>query len=585
MAKKSQTKKEPVAPKNVISDAKKRKYIKKFIEEKTSAVKARQVRINNWLQNEQLYNGVATITLLTRSNLHVPKVFETVQTMSSKIGQLPEFELETVPEGDENAVELMKAVIDEDLDASNADMIAQDSKIEAGLYGRAIYKVIPSNKGCKVELIDTMSFLINPTAKKVKGCIYCGQQFIYKTMEQIEMEADEFGYDESEIEKMKEDKQPSETSANYSEEKSLKDLRLSYLGYANTTQLGAKMIELNEWYTIIDKEWHVMTVANDRFLLRCVPIKDVGLKDAPYVSWGTYPRGVVFWTPSPADVSRDPNLAMDVSINQLIDNNTYRNFGMNFVSSSSGLKQSSIVPRPLGITPVNVAPDKSIRDAILPNTPPEIGDAIATMNAISHISDSAVGTSVSAPAGQKGKLSATQQAQLQGISEAKTNLLRQNYVKAWEEVTQMMADINSRHMTVPRKVKVRGRKDVTIDDVSKKNFKDIRFISHATSQEISSENKSIKQKSMQVVYELFKDDPKVPGQQFLREEVARVFDFKPSAIDKLFSQDDESLKNPSIVPIQPGAGAKTVIPNGNPQQPNVTETQVNAAAAVPPTIK
>ena len=578
----------PTSPKSGLDSAKKQKYIKKFQEEKLSAIKARQVRINNWLQNEQMYNGVATITLLTRSNLHVPKVFETVQTTSSKIGQLPDVEFETKPEGDENSMELMKACFDEDMDDSDADQVAQDSKIEAGLYGRAIYKLIPSNEGCKIALIDTMSFLINPTAKKVKDSIYCGQQFIYKTMDQIEADAKEFGYNMDEVQSLKDFKEPSETSANYSEEKSLKDLRLSYLGYANTTQLGAKMIVLNEWYTMIDKKWHVMTVANDRFLLRCVPVTEVGLKRPPYISWATYPRAVVFWTPSPADISRDPNLAMDVSLNQLIDNNTYRNFGMTFVSSSSGLKQSSIVPRPLGVTPVALGPNQSIKDVVLPNQPPEIGDAMATMNAIGSMSDNAVGTSVSAPPGQKGKLSATQQAQLQGVAEAKTNLLKQNFVKAWEEVGQEYADIVKRYMTTPRKVKVRGKKDLTIEGVTKKNFAGVEFIAKATSPEISQENKAIKQKASQAMFEIFKDDPKVTGQQFLREKVAKAFDFTPSDIDKLFSEEEgqtPAAPQTPATPTAPSSPAPTNIPTGNPNPAPVAQVQSAAQTNVPQGIK
>lgn len=563
------------------------KYLKKFREEKESAIKARQVRINNWLQNEQLYNGVATITLITRSNLHVPKVFEVVQTTSSKLGQMPEVEFETKPEGDENASEIMKACFDEDIAASDADTVAQDSKIEGGIYGRAIYKLIPSNEGCKIDLIDTMSFLINPTAKKTKGMLYGGQQFIYKTIEQIEKDAVEFDYDKEEVQKLKDYKEPSETSANYSEEKSLKDLRLAYLGYANTTQLGAKMIEINEWYTIIEKEWHVLTTANDRFLLRCIPIKEVGLTRPPYVSWATYPRGVVFWTPSVADISRDPNLAMDVSINQGIDNNTYRNFGMKFVSSSSGLKQSSIAPRPNGITPVNVGPDQKIGDMVLPDTPPEIGDALSMMAAISNFTDTAVGTSVTPPMGQKGKLSVTQQAQLSGVAESKTNLLRQNYIKAWQEIGQMYSEIISNHMTTPRDVKVYGQKTLTIENVSKKNFKGVKFIAKATSQEISQDNKAIRQKASQAVYEMFKDDPKVKGQQFLREKVAKDFDFSPTDIDKLFSDEGEDANQPSQSPQAPPQGQTppaTQIPQ-NPNNPLLSQTATNAAAQVPNSIK
>lgn len=575
-----------------LDQQKKEKYLKKFLEEKTSAIKARQIRINNWLENEKLYNGVPTTTLLTRSNLHVPKVFEAIQTTSSKLGQMPEVEFDTKPEGDENSIEIMKALWDHDIARSDGDTIAQNSKIEAGLYGRAVYKLIPSNEGAKIELIDTMSFLINPTAKSTKDALYCGQQFIYKTIEQLEEDADEFEYDKDEILKLKAYKEASETSANYSQEKSLKDLRLTYLGYANTSQLGAKMAEINEWYTVIKRQWHVMTVANDRHILRCVPVSEVGLEKHPYVSWATFPRGVVFWTPGVADIVRDPNLAMDVSINQMIDNNTYRNFGMMFVSSSSGLKQSSIVPRPLGVTSVNVGLDKNVKDSVWQFTPPEISSANATLQTISQIAENAVGLS-STPIGHKGKMTVTQQAQQSGIMESKTNLLRQNYIKAWQELAQMYADVISKNLTKPRKVKVYGYKPVTIEGVTKKNFTDVEFIAKATSAENSQENKAIKQKAASNIYELFKDDPKIPGQLFLRERTAKAFDMEATDIDKLFTAD----KNPGQpdTPLQPTQNgqaqnpqqpqAPVQTPPANPEQPQLSANGQATAAQVPAAIR
>ena len=213
---------------------------------------------------------------------------------------------------------------------------------------------------------------------------------------------------------------------------------------------------------------------------------------------------------------------------------------------------------------------------------------MATMNAIGSMSDNAVGTSVSAPPGQKGKLSATQQAQLQGVAEAKTNLLKQNFVKAWEEVGQEYADIVKRYMTTPRKVKVRGKKDLTIEGVTKKNFAGVEFIAKATSPEISNENKAIKQKASQAMFEMFKDDPKVAGQQFLREKVAKAFDFTPSDIDKLFSEEEgqtPAAPQTPATPTAPSSPAPTNIPTGNPIPAPVAQVQSAAQTNVPQGIK
>jgi hypothetical protein len=589
-----------------------KKRIEQYRKEKKAAMDARQVRIASWTQNEQLYNGYPTLSLVTRSNLHVPKVFESVQTMSSKIGPLPEVEFKTKPEGDDNAPEIMKALWDEDVQESGGEFLWQNSKVEGGVYGRPVYKMIPRNDGARIELVDTMAFLINPTAKSVRDALYCGQQFIYKTIDQIEDDAKEFEYNDEVIKSLKEKKQDNETPNDNSMEKSLKDLRAVYLGYANVTKLGKDMVELTEWYTIIDKKKYVMTVANDTYLLRCVEIKEVGLPRWPFFSWAVFPRGVAFWTPGIADVVRDPNLAMDVTMNQMIDNNTYRNFGMVFVSSQSGLKQSSLIPRPLGVTPVNVPTGSKMEDHIMPWNPPEIDDAANTLQILTQIAERSVGLS-GTPVGSKGKQSVTQQAEQNALIESKTNLVKQNAVEAWEEGAQLYAEIITMHLTKPRRVKVYGYKPVTIETVTRKNFRSksanpaddkddtkakyIEFIATAQSADTSNDNKAIKQKAMVELFTLFKDDPGVPGQKFLRERVAKEFALDPTEIDKLFTQEQALPGAPTAPPGPPGApvappggapGAMKPPAGGiptSPATPLLSATGSAAAAQVAPAIR
>jgi hypothetical protein len=383
--------------KNVI-DAKDKK-LQQYLAEKLYAVKVRQVKINNWIKNEEQYNGVTQKTLLTRSNLHVPVVFEGVQNMSSKLGSIPEPKYDTIPEGDENAAEIMKHIVMEDLQDSNWELLYDNSKTEAGIYGRTIYKVIPGNDKQTVELVDTLAYLISPIAINTRTALYQGQQFIYKTVDQLKKEAEEMEYDTQELEKLDKEEIPNESQVDSNSEASIKNLRMANMGLANVTQYGSKVVEITEWWTYFRKdensiaELYCISVANDRYILRCKLASELGLRRPPFISWGTYTRGITFWCPSVADVYRDPNLAIDVGINQGIDNNTYRNFGMMFVASSSGLKQSSIVPRPLGVTSVTCAPNEKIQDKVWQFTPPEIGSALVMTQTIKGFADSASGMS------------------------------------------------------------------------------------------------------------------------------------------------------------------------------------------------
>ena len=570
---------------NVIKD--KQKKLKQYLREKDYAIKLRQTKINLWLKNEDAYNGVTQKTLLTRSNLHVPVVFEGVQNMGSKLGANPDFKFDTIPEGDENAAEIMKHVVAQDLDDSQWELLYDQSKTEAGIYGRTIYKVIPGNDKNKVELVDTLAYLISPIAKNTKEALYQGQQFIYKTIEELFEEADEMEYDMEELTYLKENRIPSETQVTTTTEASAKSLRMAQLGLANTTQYGSKVAEITEWWTYIKttknkSELYVLSVANDQYIIRCVKASDVGLKRPPFVSWGSYTRGITFWCPSVADIYRDPGLAVDVNINQVIDNNTYTNFGMMFVASSSGLKQSSIVPRPLGITSVQCAPGETVQSKVWQFTPPPIGSALSTMQAVKGFADSASGLSPNIQP-KSGKISVTQQAKLNAEVENKIVMMKRNATMACQELYQLMADITKDKMTKPRKVKIFGYKNLTLEDVTKKNFEGVELVAKASPAEDAQQNKAIKQKAAMELYQIFKDDPKIPGQMALRRQVAKTFDMDPDQMEAIFTQEE------APIPQAPQASPTNEAPKDSGKPMNeasalLSATQQGAQAQVPKTI-
>lgn len=573
---------------------KNKEILDQYLEEKLFAVKVRQNKIQNWLSNEESYNGVIKKTLLTRSNLHIPKVFEGVQMMSSRLGMLPEFDSDVKPEGDDNAKELMKGLFDHDSAKSMLDRIFDESKIEAGIYGRAVYKIVPTNKGTTFRSVDTMAFLIDPLATKTKTAAYQGEQFIYKTMAELESEADEMDYDKAELKKMKDDKSDSYSQINSDQEKSQKAIRAANVGLSNVSQYGRKVYEITEWHTKIGKERKVITVANDRYVLRVADPKSLGYTRSPYFSWASFPRAITFWVPGVADILRDGGLAIDLIMNQNIDNNTYRNFGMLFVDSASGIKQGSISPRPLGVTPVTIKPGGSISSSIFRDVPPSISESLGLMSQIGNIIESAAGLNAPNPGGKK--LSVTQSAQLSAMVEEKTNTMRQNIIDCFEEMYQAYCDSIKQNLTDPRSIKVFGLKQLTIEGVTKKNFKDIEFIAKAIPKDTSQQNKAIKQKSIVSVYELFKDDPKVPGQNALRRHVAKQFIDDVNILDDIFSQEQQqqtpvspqdnmkALMTPPIAGGAPKAAASPTPAGGAPPQdrsPMLEQTQKVAQSNVP----
>ena len=573
------------------------KVLKQYTLEKKAAVDFRQQKMTNWLQNEELYNGSIQQTLITKSNLHVPQVFDGVNSWVGRLGKMPKVSFETKPEGDMNASELMEQMWRYDSKRSKLPSLYTMSKTECGIYGRTIFKLIPRDDGAKWKVVDTMSFLISPIAPLPRFALYCGDQFIYKTIEQLDEEAEDFDYDQKELARLREDmkKTDSTTSNITNSEQSIKNQRLAYQGFANTPNLGSKVADITEWYTHIANgrgrfKKVVLTVANDKYLLRCLPVKDVGLPRFPYASYGAFPRAVTYWNPSPADVLRDPNLAEDVILNQNIDNNTYRNFGMLFVDSASGFKQSSLIPRPLGVTPITVPEGRTIKDMLFQYTPASIGESVSVFDKVKSLGETAACvTAGPVPQTKGGKVqqSVTKLVELQTLLEEKLDQTRQSVLDCFEDMADLYAETIKMNLDEPQMLKIMGARGLTIDGVTKKNFEGVKFIASATPAEEASANKAVEADMALKTYNVFKDDPTIQNQKFLRERTLRKLGMKDAEIDRLLSPDNQSKPEPIDMPaapeqpkapISPAVPQKGIVP-GLPSKAAISNVQKGVKAA------
>jgi hypothetical protein len=182
----------------------------------------------------------------------------------------------------------------------------------------------------------------------------------------------------------------------------------------------------------------------------------------------------------------------------------------------------------------------------------------------------------------KGKLSVTQQAKLNADVEAKIAVMLRNSTKGCKELYQLMADISADRLTKPRKVKIFGYKNLTLEDVTKKNFEGVKLVAKAIPPEDSQQNKAIKQKAKIELYTLFKDDPKIPGQIAMRRSVAKTFDIDPDELNAWFEQEEapQPIAGATVVPPEAGGGKAPTDAT-----PLLSATQKTAQAQVPPAIQ
>jgi len=166
--------------------------------------------------------------------------------------------------------------------------------------------------------------------------------------------------------------------------------------------------------------------------------------------------------------------------------------------------------------------------------------------------------------------------------EAKTNLMRQNFMAMWRDIAELYAECIQDNLTSPRRVKVSNSVDLTIDTVTKGNFKEVEFRARVTPSELSQENKAIRQKAAIELYQLFKDDPIIQGQKKLRERIAKEFDMTPQEIGdlKIVDAPQQPQMGQERQPQSGGSGIPT-----NPDQPQLSANGQATAAAVPNAIR
>ena len=209
------------------------------------------------------------------------------------------------------------------------------------------------------------------------------------------------------------------------------------------------------------------------------------------------------------------------------------------------------------------------------------------MNTIKGFADAASGLGFNMASQPKGKVSVTQQSKMAAEIDAKIQVIKSNTTLACQELYQLMSDIVKTKMTKPRQVKIFGYKNLDIEGVTKENFKDVELLAKASPSENSQENKQIKQKAKIDLFNLFKDDPKVPGQTAMRRSVAKTFDIPATEIEDWFSGGDEPASDmtPPGATAAPGAAAPaapaTADGTMNEATPGISQTAINARANVP----
>ena len=141
-----------------------------------------------------------------------------------------------------------------------------------------------------------------------------------------------------------------------------KQERMEAVGVENFDEFAGSdvIVELDEHYTYLWDEVvkkfvrYVIVVANETVILFKKPLKKVlGIEKYPFTTWADDIDVSDFWSDGKADAIRTLNKILNLWLSQLLENRTYRNFGMYFFDSTRpDFIPQEYTPKPFGWYPV-----------------------------------------------------------------------------------------------------------------------------------------------------------------------------------------------------------------------------------------
>jgi hypothetical protein len=299
------------------------KIVMQALDEISFARRYKQGKIRNWQLNEDLYYGNKKKTDEARANVDLGQMQEFVHTLLSKIDNPLIFKFTKKKESQLKRVARANAIRDFDSDRDYWDIKDIAGKKQMAIYGRAIFSyAAQSYDGYKPQLenVDVYDFLIDPSAGGIdieKGR-FMGRYGVVK--DRFDLESDT-SYIRTEVKELL-------AGTGNNTERPQEELNKQNRVYANKHDKAQKenqsddKFKFFEWYTTYEGERYYLLVneTGGRAIKVCKLTDLFASNMWPFWSYAAYPDLTEFWTPSPCDYVREPILAQNVSINQMLDN-------------------------------------------------------------------------------------------------------------------------------------------------------------------------------------------------------------------------------------------------------------------------
>lgn len=518
-----------------MTQAKRDELIKQCTDEYEHALKYRQKREQEWRVIDDLYYGKKKKSLVTRANIHVPKMQGTIETFISKVDDVPYIHYEATEEGDTPKALKLNALLRRDMNIGDWDLKDILAKKEAALYGRTQFKKFSTNEdGFKdyLEVVASIDFLIDPLAgglSPMDNANYMGQDNILRSKYQLESDI----YDQRAVKRIVKQMRSDNDLDNRFKSHSYKRLSLDLSEAVLVSQDSVRLIE---WYTTYQGErYYVLFSPECSEAVRVELLKDIFEdNEFPFVSWAPFPRIDEYWTPGLGELIKEPNIVQNILLSQMLDNTAFRNYGMKAYDINKIANPAELVPRPMGKIAVNGNPNEAVKDI----TFPDISQALSMYNSLENIYDKETGVTPQAKGMPHSKrMSATEFAGLLDEVADRFTTANKTYKHALRRLARLYKNGVEQNMTAATRIRILGSKGFEWQKVEAKDVKGDFDITISTGS-LDEANKGIVRDRFMNYMKSARQNERL-NQRFLDEKEARLMGFEEDEIQRLLDPEME----------------------------------------------
>ena len=346
------------------------------------AAQFKKSRMDDIEKSVEFYNGKKRKTLKGRFAVPMPFLQGFVDTLMSKIDDAPSIKYTYTDLADFKRAMKISAAAQRESEPMRGNWPSKDRQAKklAIFSGRAIFKYYaesdPKYKS-NLEVIDYYNFLCEPKGGiDLENHLFLGQQNIFRTENQLQNGSQ---YEPTQVLKLLASFSAKEEKKN---ERLYKDMisRSKSLGLdmENNSYVGVPMANLIEWYMVYEgKRYYLLFDYGTEIWVRAHLLTDVFEDNIwPYFSWATHEDAFNFWSKSPCDDIRPLADAVDVLVNQALDNRQKINCGQRAFDANIFTDPSQLEWKQDGLVLARVPANKSIRDGVYKFETQEISGTI-----------------------------------------------------------------------------------------------------------------------------------------------------------------------------------------------------------------